>query len=153
MIQVKPGDTVKLHYTGKLTDGTVFDTSAERDPLQVTLGQNQLIAGFEEAVIGMVPGDSKTVDISQEKAYGAYRDEFVMVIERDQFPDHLNPEIDQHLQIVQENGQAFLVRVTDVSTSTVTLNPLQHRGKSFGSIKSACGLGSGPCQPFTGEEI
>jgi peptidylprolyl isomerase len=134
MTKVKPGDTVKVHYTGKLTDGTVFDTSAERDPLKVTLGQKQLILGFEEAVIGMAPGDSKTVDVPPENGYGDYRDEFVMVIERDQFPDHVNPEIDQQLQIVQENGQAFLVRVTDVSTSTVTLDanhPLAGQNLTF----------------------
>ena len=134
MTHVKPGDTVKVHYTGKLTDGTVFDTSAERDPLEATLGQKQLIPGFEEAVIGMAPGDSKTVDILPENAYGDYRDEFVMVIERDQLPDHVNPEIDQQLQIVQENGQAFLVQVTDVCASTVTLDanhPLAGQNLTF----------------------
>lgn len=122
MAQVRPGDTVKVHYTGTLRDGTVFDSSVEREPLEFTLGQKQLISGFEEAVIGMAPGDSISVDIPSEKAYGAYHDEAVMVIERDRLPAHLNPELDQHLQMVQENGQTFLVRVIDLSESTATLD-------------------------------
>jgi FKBP-type peptidyl-prolyl cis-trans isomerase 2 len=122
MAQARQGDTVKVHYTGKLHDGTVFDSSVEREPLEFTLGQKQLISGFEEAVIGMVPGDSLTVDIPAEKAYGARHDEAVMVIERDRLPEHLNPEVDQQLQMVQENGQTFLVRVIDLSESTITLD-------------------------------
>jgi FKBP-type peptidyl-prolyl cis-trans isomerase 2 len=122
MAHVQQGDTVKVHYTGKLDDGTVFDTSQDRESLEFTLGKGQLIPGFEDAVIGMNPGQSKTVEIPSEQAYGPYHKEVVMEIPRDQFPENLNPEIDQQLQIQQENGQVFLVRVTDVEESTVTLD-------------------------------
>ncbi len=122
MAHVQQGDTVKVHYTGKLDDGTVFDTSSDRESLEFTLGKGQLIPGFEDAVIGMNPGESKTVAIPQEKAYGPHHEEVVMHIPRDQFPDNIEPEIGLQLQIQQENGQAFLVRVTDVAESTVTLD-------------------------------
>jgi len=122
MVQVKHGDTVKVHYTGKLDDGTVFDTSADRDPLQFTVGGGQVISGFENAVLGIDPGESKTVKIPSDEAYGPYRDEMVMVIPRDQLPDHVKPEVHQQLQIVQEDGHAFVVQVTEVSEETVTLD-------------------------------
>ena len=73
MVQAKLGDTVKVNYTGTLQDGTVFDSSANRDPLQFSLGEGQVIAGFEEAVLGMTPGDSKSVTIPSEQAYGPYQ--------------------------------------------------------------------------------
>jgi FKBP-type peptidyl-prolyl cis-trans isomerase 2 len=134
MAQVKHGDTVKVHYTGKLDDGTVFDTSADRDPLKFTVGEGQVIPGFEDTVLGMNPDESTTVTIPSEEAYGPYRDEMVMVIPRDQLPEHVKPEVHQQLQIVQENGQAFIVQVTDITESTVTLDanhPLAGRNLTF----------------------
>ena len=122
MAHVQKGDTVKVHYTGKLDDGTVFDTSRDRETLEFTLGEGQLIPGFEDAVVGMSPGESRTVTIPQEQAYGSYQEEAVMNVPREQFPGNLNPEIGQQLQIQQENGQVFLVRITDVAESAVTLD-------------------------------
>ena len=122
MAQAKSGDTVKVHYTGKLTDNTVFDTSTDREPLQFTIGGGQLIPDFEEAVIGMNPGDSKTVEISSERAYGPHQQEMVMVVERSDFPEDLKPEVNQRLQVRQQDGQAFAVTVTDVSDDKVTLD-------------------------------
>jgi peptidylprolyl isomerase len=115
MTQVKAGDTVKVHYTGKLDDGTVFDTSAEREPLEFTVGEGQVIPGFEQAVVGMAPGDSKTAKIGADDAYGPHRPEMVLSVERDQFPTNVEPELDQQLQIRQPDGPTFVVTVTGIT--------------------------------------
>ena len=81
MAQAKQGDTVQLHYMGKLQDGTVFDTSRERYPLQFTIGNGQVIIGFEQVVIGMNVGESKTARIPIEQAYGPHRDDLVVTID------------------------------------------------------------------------
>lgn len=122
MAQAKMGDTVKVHYTGKLDDGTVFDSSADREPLQFTIGSGNIIPGFEQAVVGMSLGDSKTEKIPIDQAYGPYVDEMVVTIERRQMPADLEPEVGQQLQIQQPNGQIIPVIVTDVSDSQVTLD-------------------------------
>ena len=105
MAQVKTGDTVKVHYTGKLDDGTVFDTSADREPLQFTIGEGQIIPDFEQAIVGMNPGESKTVQIPSDRAYGPHHEEMVMVVDRNEFPKDLEPKIDQMLQVRQADGQ------------------------------------------------
>lgn len=122
MAQAKPGDTVKVHYTGKLEDGTAFDTSIGYDPLQFTIGENQVISGFEDAVVGMNPGESKTVKVPADKAYGPHREEMVVEVSRNQLPADLKPEVGQQLQSRQPDGRTFVVTVTDVSESSVTLD-------------------------------
>jgi peptidylprolyl isomerase len=122
MAQAKFGDTVKVHYTGKLDDGTVFDSSLSGDPLEFTIGEGMIIPGFEQAVVGMSPGDSKTEHIPVDQAYGPHREEMVVVVDRAQMPKELEPEIGQQLQIQQPTGQSIPVVVTDVSTSEVTLD-------------------------------
>jgi len=122
MAQAKQGDTVKVNYTGKLQDGTVFDTSEGREPLEFTLGSGQLIPGFEEAVEGMEPGKSNTVNIPAEKAYGSRNENWVIEVGREEFPDDLEPAIGQQLQLRQENGQEIVVVVTDVADEKVTLD-------------------------------
>ena len=122
MAQAKAGDNVKVHYTGKLDDGTVFDSSAEREPLQFDLGSGNVIPGFEEAIVGMTPGESKTATIPAEQAYGPQREELVITVEKEQIPSDLSVEIGQQLQISQNNGQVIPVIVTDVSDSKVTLD-------------------------------
>lgn len=122
MAQVKQGDTVDVHYTGKLDDGTVFDTSRERDPLHFTVGEGKLIPDFEQAVVGMQQGESKTVAIPAEKAYGPHRDDMVIVVERDQIPKDMNPEVGDQLQIGQPSGGAYIVTVTDVNNENITLD-------------------------------
>jgi len=120
------GDTVKVHYTGTLEDGTTFDTSVGREPLEFTLGEGKMIPGFEEAVRGMQVGQSKTVTIPAEEAYGPYRDDLVLVIKRDQLPEGLDPEVDQQLQMQQKNGRTAVVIVTDVSEETITVDANHH---------------------------
>lgn len=122
MVQAKSGDTVKIHYTGKLEDGTVFDSSTNREPLEFTISGGQVIPGFEQAVIGMSPGESKTTKIPMAKAYGPYREEMVLEVGRDKMPSDLQPEIGQQLQIQQPNGQRIGVIVTKVTESDVRLD-------------------------------
>jgi peptidylprolyl isomerase len=122
MAQAKEGDTVKVHYTGKLEDGTVFDTSEERAPLEFTIGNGQIIRGFEQAVVGMEPGEAKTATIPPEEAYGPHREDMTLTVDRGQFPEEINPEPGQQLQVQQPDGRAAVVTVSDVSESTVTLD-------------------------------
>lgn len=122
MSKAKDGDTVKVHYTGKLGDGTVFDSSEGRDPLQFTLGENQVIPGFEEAIVGMEAGETKTFEIPADRAYGERRDAMVIKIERDQFPEDMKPEVGQQLRLGQQGGETLIVKVIDVSETTVTID-------------------------------
>ncbi|MDJ0845302.1 FKBP-type peptidyl-prolyl cis-trans isomerase [Crocosphaera sp.] len=134
MVQAKLGDTVKVNYTGKLGDGTVFDSSVNRDPLQFSLGEGQVIAGFEEAVVGMSPGDSKSVTIPSEQAYGPYQDELVIVVDEKQMPSDLSVEVGQQLQMRHSSGQAVPVMVTNVTDDKVTLDanhPLAGKDLTF----------------------
>jgi len=122
MAQAKDGDTVKIHYTGKLEDGTVFDTSIGREPLQFKIGEHQVIKGVENCIIGMNPDESKVVTIPSEEAYGPYHDEMVFDIPRDQFPSGIDPEVGQQLELRQANDETIIVTVTQVSESDITLD-------------------------------
>lgn len=122
MAQAKSGDTVKVHYTGKLDDGTVFDSSADREPLEFTLGSGSIIPGFERAVLGMNLGESKTEVIPTDDAYGPHLDEMVVVVDRQQMPPEIEPQVGQQLQLQQQDGQVLPVVITDVSGASVTLD-------------------------------
>jgi peptidylprolyl isomerase len=122
MAQAQLGDTVQVHYTGKFTNGTTFDSSQDRDPLEFTLGEGEIIPGFEQAIMGMQPGESKTETIAAAQAYGPHRSELLITVERQEFPEDLQPHVGQRLQMTQTNGAAVPVVVTDVSTSQVTLD-------------------------------
>jgi peptidylprolyl isomerase len=134
MTQAKSGDTVKVHYTGTLDDGTIFDTSANREPLEFTIGDGRIIPGFEKAIIGMSTTESKTIKISCDKAYGPYNNEMVMVVEKRQFPPHITAEVGQHLQIPRADGQTIIVVVANVNESQITLDanhPLAGKDLTF----------------------
>jgi len=122
MAQVQDGDTVKVHYTGKLEDGTVFDTTANRDPLQFRIGEGQIIPRFERAVIGLEPGESKTVEVPADEAYGPHRDELVFVIDRSHIPVDTQPDVGQQFQIRRPDSQPIVATVTDVTESRVKLD-------------------------------
>lgn len=122
MTQAKLGDQVKVHYTGKLDNGMVFDSSVDQTPLEFSIGEGDVIAGFEEAVIGMSPGDFKTITIPYSEAYGPYDEELVMVIDREQIPSDIELEIGQELQIRQETGEIIPVVVREISESDVILD-------------------------------
>jgi len=121
-VQAKYGDTVKVHYTGRLLDGTAFTTTINSAALQFMIGRDQIIPGLENAVVGMSPGESKTVKTPAASAFGPYRKEMTQTIDRDQFPKHLTPVVGQKLQDYQTDGQIINVMVTDVTESTVTLD-------------------------------
>ncbi len=122
MTQAKQGDTVNVHYTGKLEDGTVFDTSRSRHPLQFTIGKGQVIAGFEHAIIGMNLGESKTMTIPVEQAYGQRRQDMIVTVQRDQLPPDLTPAVGQRLELTQTDDQNILVTVTAMTDTTLTLD-------------------------------
>ena len=122
MAKVAPGDTVKVHYTGKLEDDTVFDSSVNREPIEFTLGQRQLIPGFEQAVIGMEPGDQKSVNIPMEEAYGPHREDMILEVKNEEFPEHITPEVGLQLQLSQPNGQTIDVIITNMEDNMVTLD-------------------------------
>jgi peptidylprolyl isomerase len=122
MRSAKTGDKVMVHYTGKLTDGTQFDTSRPDSPIEFTIGENMVISGFEQAIIGMSPGDTKTTTIPQSEGYGPQRDEMILTVERDRIPDNIDLELGQQLGLQYENNQSLTVTVTDISEDTVTLD-------------------------------
>jgi peptidylprolyl isomerase len=122
MQAARSGDTVRVHYTGRLDDGSVFDSSEGRDPLEFRLGGGEVIPGFEDAVTGMAPGDERTVTIPAAEAYGPRRDELVLVVSKTELPDELQQaEVGQQLQMSQE-GQSFVVTISDVTDSDVVLD-------------------------------
>ncbi len=134
MTQAKTGDTVKVHYEGTFADGAVFDSSDGRDPLEFTIGAGNVIQGFENAVVGMSPGESVTTKIESEQAYGPHRKEMVIEVERDKMPKDLDLEVGGQLQLKAQNGQMLPVLITDVSPGKVTLDanhPLAGKDLTF----------------------
>jgi peptidylprolyl isomerase len=121
MPQAKAGDTVRIHYTGTLKDGTVFDSSQGREPLEFTLGAGQVIPGFDAAVSGMEVGARRTVTIPADEAYGPRRDDMLLAIPREQVPPHVNPAVGEQLQVGQGQEQ-FLVTVAEVNEREVVLD-------------------------------
>lgn len=136
MSKVKDGDTVKVHYTGTLTEeGTVFDSSEDREPLEFTLGEGKLIPGFEKAVVGMEEGDETTVEIESGDAYGQRREDLELEVAKSDLPDNIEPEVGMQLQMQQqENGQAIPVQITAVEDELVKLDanhPLAGKDLTF----------------------
>lgn len=134
MSKAKDGDTVKVHYTGTLENGEVFDTSQEREPLEFQLGQGQLIPGFEKAVIGMSEGDSTKIDIPSDEAYGEVREDLVINVPKDQLPDDVEPKVGMQLQVNQQNGQPIPVRITEIKDEELILDanhPLAGKDLTF----------------------
>lgn len=122
MAQAQNGDLVKVHYTGKLDNGTVFESSEGRDPLEVQLGAQQILPSIEKAVVGMSVGESKTVTIAAGDAYGPHRPELTMVVKRSQLPDDIEPEVGQQLLMRQPSGRELRVIVAGVDEDDVTLD-------------------------------
>lgn len=122
MAEAQSGDTVKVHYKGTLEDGEVFDESRGREPLEFTIGEGQVIPGFEDAVEGMAPGETCEETIKSEDAYGEKRDDLVAKIDRGELPEDMDPEVGQHLQMQQEGGQTLNVVVVDQDDSSITVD-------------------------------
>lgn len=122
MSQAKYGDTVKVHYKARTNDQTIFDSSKQANPLLFKIGDEQIIPAFEEAIIGMNAGDVKTINICANDAFGPYLDELISTVDKNQLPPNLELEVGQQLQIQQPDGQILLVKVLEMSDSTVTFD-------------------------------
>jgi len=122
MSQAKDGDKVKVHYTGKLEDGSVFDSSKDRDPLEFVIGSGSVIPGFDTGVKGMAIGSTKTVTIPEKDAYGSRRKELVTVVDKSEFPDKITPEVGKKLQVGQPDGRVLNVAITEIDGESVTLD-------------------------------
>lgn len=121
MAEAKNGDTVRVHYTGKLEDGRVFDSSAGRDPIQFEVGAGQVIPGFDHAVTGMEPGQEKNVTVPADQAYGPHLRENVVKVAHEQFPDDISPSVGQKL-LMSQGGRDFEVTVAEVADDGVMLD-------------------------------
>lgn len=122
MTKAKNGDTVKVHYTGKLNNGDVFDSSVNADPLQFTIGQQQVISGFEDGVLDMAIGDKKTIEIAASDAYGPRRDDMTQTVERSMLPAEIELKVGLQLTAHDPNGHPFVVTVVQFDDETVTLD-------------------------------
>lgn len=122
MPQAQEGDKVRIHYTGKLTDGTVFDSSAGRDPLEFILGSGMVIPGFDDAVDGLEVGATITAIIPAEKAYGPRREEMIARIDRAQFGEEMELALGQKYVLPQPNGGQAILVVTELNDTHVTLD-------------------------------
>jgi len=134
MSHAKTGDTVKIHYTGTLTDGTQFDSSAGRDPLEFTLGSGQVIPGFDQAVRGMAVGDSKSVNIAAQDAYGPRHEQMVQEVPKNALPEDLEPTAGMSLQARGQDGRVLNLTVTHVGDEAITVDgnhPLAGRDLNF----------------------
>lgn len=134
MATAQKGDHVKVHYSGRLEDGTEFDSSQDAAPLEFTIGNGEVIPGFENAVVEMAPGESKTVTIPAEQGYGPHQEEMVATIERKGVPEDVDLVVGNQLEVSQEGGQSFVVTVTEVTEETVTLDanhPLAGKDLTF----------------------
>ena len=134
MTQAQSGDRVKVHYTGRLADGMIFDTSRQRDPLEFTLGGGDILPGVEQAIVGMTAGESKTITIPAAHAYGPHQPARVLEIERHHLPPDLHPEAGQHLHMQRQDGQTLEVVVTALTEGHITLDanyPLAGHDLSF----------------------
>jgi peptidylprolyl isomerase len=117
---IKQGNTVKVHYTGRLEDNSVFDSSNDKEPIEFEVGSQQVIEGFESAVMGLTKGDKTTVTIPSDKAYGELRNELIQEVPRNQVPQDVT--VGSQLQGVSPQGQPFTVTVTEVTESSVTID-------------------------------
>jgi FKBP-type peptidyl-prolyl cis-trans isomerase 2 len=134
MQQVKNGDTVRVHYHGKLTDGTTFDSSEGRDPLEFQVGQGHVIKGFDDALVGMSIGEKKTVHIPVHEAYGHASDDMMMEYPKAEFPAEMTPEVGMQLYMTDPQGNHHPVRIAEIKDEVVILDanhPLAGKDLTF----------------------
>lgn len=134
MAKAENGSTVKIHFIGKHEDGTVFDSSRDRDPLEFTVGDGSTIEGLEESVVGMNTGETKDITLEPEKAFGDRDEDMVRAIERSQIPEDIELAVGMPLQVQSPEGETYMVMVVDLDEETVTLDgnhPLAGQTLSF----------------------
>lgn len=122
MAQAKKGDHVKVHYKGTLEDGSEFDASFNREPIEFTLGDGMLLPRFEQAVEGMDEGETRNIKIPADEAYGPYFQDLVIEFEKEQFPPDLDAKIGEHLELQQEDGSSTVVKIVNISGDKVSLD-------------------------------
>ena len=122
MSQAKDGDTVKVHFTGRLENGEVFVKSEEDQPIDLTLGTGELIPGVERAIVGMEGGEKKTITVPPEQAYGPRQDDLMVEIDKSNLPEHVTPAIGKGLRIRQSDGDDIPVIISEMTENTVTLD-------------------------------
>lgn len=130
---IKPGDKVKVHYIGKLKDGTVFDSSREREPLEFIVGTGALISGFEDAIKGHKPGETINVEIDPANGYGDVDEDLIFAVSRAQVPDHIPLKVGTPLQLTSDKG-SMDVTITEVGPEEITLDanhPLAGKDMEF----------------------
>lgn len=122
MSNAEAGKVVQVHYTGKLDDGSVFDSSQGREPLEFTVGSGQVISGFDQAITGMEVGETRSARIPADEAYGPRREDLVLEIDREQIPEGVEVSVGTQLQLQQQDGQSVPVTVADMGPQSVTLD-------------------------------
>ena len=122
MSQAKNGDTVKVHFTGRLENGEVFSKSEVESPIEVTLGNGELLSGFERGIVGMEDGEKKTITVPPEEAYGPKQEDLMVEINKSKLPEHVTPAIGKGLRIRQSDGEDIRVIIADMTEDTVTLD-------------------------------
>ena len=122
MAKAKEGDAVKVHYTGMLEDGTVFETTEGGDPVEFTVGRGEVIPGFDSAVEGMEPGEKKSVDVDHDEAYGPYFKEMAVEVTRDQLPPDMEPELGMQLELEQPDEENIIVSIIDIKDDKIMLD-------------------------------
>jgi peptidylprolyl isomerase len=122
MGKAKNGDKIRIHYTGKLEDGNVFDNSKERQPLEFIVGDGEVMPGIEKGVIGMEPGDTKTIEIPPEEAFGPKRKELVIEVPKSELPNQITPTLGQRLKMHDPDGDHIELIITDINEETITLD-------------------------------
>ena len=122
MEQVKDGDVVRVHYTGKLTNGEQFDSSEGREPLEFTVGAGQMIKGFDDAMPGMTVGEKKTINIAADDAYGQKDENAIIEFPKENIPKDMKLDVGMQLQLRNEQGQPFPVTVAEIKDDVVVLD-------------------------------
>jgi len=122
MEKAKDGDTVSIHYTGMLESGEVFETTKERNPIEITLGNRRVVPGIEKGILGMTVGETKTFEVAPEQGFGKRMQEFKTAVKRDDLPEQITPVIGQPLKVEQRDGDSFVMFISDMDEDTVTLD-------------------------------
>jgi len=122
MTQAKNGDKVKIHFTGYLEDGTVFGSTTDEEPFEFIIGEKNMLPGFENAVVGMQKGDTKTITLPPEEAYGPHKKELVSVMERSGFPQEVHLEVGKRLRVRKQDGKYTVVTIKDFTEDNIVLD-------------------------------
>lgn len=122
MIKAKTGDKVKVHFKGYLEDGTVFGSTIDDDPFEFTIGEKNMLPGFEDAVIGMQKGDTKTITLPPEEAYGLHKKELISVMERSGFPEEIDLEVGKRLRVRTQDGTYTIVTIKEFTEDRIVLD-------------------------------